>query len=53
MKTMDEKVCGTCKWHRKDVESFNPSWYCNNPDGDYYSDYTEYNDECSDWEERQ
>lgn len=45
----DEEVCGTCKYHKKEGED----WYCDNHDGEYFSDYTEYNDRCPDYEERE
>lgn len=45
---MDERmVCGTCKYHETDGCDF----ICNNPESDYYSDWTEYDDTCDEWEE--
>ena len=44
-----EKVCGTCKWHKH--EQLN-DWSCDNHDGEYFGDYTEYSDSCPDYEER-
>jgi len=45
----DEKICGTCKYHRKDDQG---DWVCNNKQSDYYAFITGYADECEDWEER-
>ena len=44
------ECCGTCKYHQhEDVDN---GWVCVNPDSDYCSDWTEYNDYCVDYEER-
>lgn len=44
------ECCGTCKWHRhKDMDD---GWVCVNPDSEYFTDWTEYHDSCSDFEER-
>ena len=45
----DNTICGHCKYHRTDRDG---DWYCANPDSDYYTDWTEYNDGCEDGEER-
>ena len=43
-----DKMCGKCIHHRyKDGE-----WICTNPDSECYGCYTEYNDECDEFEER-
>lgn len=42
------EVCGTCRYHRKEAGE----WVCMNPDSDLYSDYTEYMNECENWEAR-
>lgn len=44
----DRKNCGTCKWHEH--ENIDDGWVCVNEDSIYYSDWTEYNDSCIDWE---
>lgn len=44
------KCCGKCKYHRH--EDIDNGWVCCNPDSDYCSDWTEYNDYCVDYEER-
>lgn len=46
---MTDKCCGTCRYHRKNEWE---EWYCHNPESDYYTDYTAYDDSCYDWEER-
>lgn len=43
------EICGTCKYHQP--ESIG-DFVCDNPDGKYFGDYTEYGDHCPDWEER-
>lgn len=45
-----EKICGTCKYHKP--ESFG-DFSCDNSDGEYFGDYTGYNDRCPDWEKRE
>ena len=46
----DQKVCGTCKYHRNDRNG--DGWVCTNPDSEYNADWTEYGDQCEEWEER-
>ena len=49
---MDEREgCGTCKWHKKDNDG--DGWICTNPNSEYYVEWTEYNDNCEEWEERE
>lgn len=43
-----EEICGKCVYHRKEYEE----WVCNNPDSECFGCATEYNDKCSDFEER-
>ena len=43
-----EEICGKCIYHRKEDEE----WICNNPDSECYGCYTEYNDTCTNYEER-
>ena len=47
--TENEEVCGTCKWHKND----NGGWICTNPDSEYYSDWTEYGEQCEEWEDKE
>ena len=47
----EEKICGTCKWHRPD-DTFPCDWVCVNSDSDNCADYTEYEDTCDEWEGR-
>ena len=43
--------CGTCLYHKKDNDE--GDWVCDNPDGEYFQDYTRYDDSCPDWEARE
>ena len=44
--------CGTCKYHLRD--DYHPEdFVCCNPDSEYCSDYTEYQDSCDDYEEKE
>ena len=45
-----EQCCGTCKFHRTDDSG---EWICVNDVSEYYTDYTERRDYCSDYEERE
>lgn len=40
--------CGTCKYHFYEQE--NQDWFCVNRYSVYYTDFTNYNDTCIDWE---
>lgn len=45
-------ICGTCVYNRFDDEyPMSGAFYCANRDGDYYGDYTEYDDGCDEWED--
>ena len=46
---MKDECCGTCKYHRRDGSE----WICNNEDSEMYACYTDYTDECGDYEERE
>jgi hypothetical protein len=52
-----DKCCGTCQHHKCEGSycGDDPEWICDNPDSDYYGDYTEYDDgeECVDYERRE
>ena len=48
---MKEECCGTCNYH-KNYTGTDDGWVCVNPDSDYYTDWTEYNDRCDEWEEK-
>ena len=43
------EICGTCRWHKKENDG---SWTCSNPESDLYSDWTDYNSSCEEYEER-
>lgn len=45
-----EKICGNCRYHKH--ESVDDGWICTNPDSNNIADWTEYEDTCPDWEER-
>lgn len=48
-----ERVCGTCRYNRRDwTNPKNSDFYCNREDGDFYGDNTSYTDTCDDWESR-
>lgn len=47
----EERVCGTCRWHTKDNDE--GDWVCDNLDGEYFQNYTGYDDSCPDWEARE
>lgn len=44
-----ERCCGTCKWHEH--EYIDDGWVCTNSDSYYCTDWTEYEDTCSFWED--
>jgi len=46
-----EECCGTCRYHKPDG-TFPDDWVCTNPDSDNYSEWTEYEDTCDEWESR-
>jgi len=50
MKNQDEyrENCGHCLHHR----NTDGEWVCTNPESECYGCYTEYNDECNEFEER-
>lgn len=45
------EICGTCKYHKH--ESVDDGWVCVNPESEYCTDWTEYDDWCIDWEWRE
>lgn len=51
----DKECCGTCRWHCEEVIPFDGKkgvdWYCNNHMSDFYLEYTEYEDDCDNWED--
>lgn len=47
-----EQCCGTCKWHKPEPGNEGAEWVCENPDSMHYSDFTPYNYDCPDFEER-
>ena len=46
---MDE-CCGNCKHHQ--YEDASQGWVCCNPDSECCADWTEYDDVCEEFEER-
>lgn len=46
-----ERCCGTCRYHRH--ESIDDGWVCVNDESDYYTDWTDYEFCCSEWEGRE
>lgn len=51
---MDEQkeCCGKCKWHLPN-DTFPSDWICTNAESDLCSDWTEYNESCEWFEERE
>ncbi len=47
---IDDKCCGTCKYHG--FGKLSDGFSCVNEQSEYFSDFTEYNDSCEEWEER-
>lgn len=45
-----ERCCGNCKYHYH--ESIDDGWVCVNDESEFVADWTEYNDTCDEWEER-
>lgn len=46
-----QRHCGTCKYHQH--EDVDDGWVCVNNDSVNFTEWTEYNDSCEDWEERE
>ena len=47
---MDDKCCGTCKYHYH--ESIDGGWMCVNYESEYVADWTEHSDSCEKWERK-
>ena len=47
---MGEKICGECKYHQ--YEEIDRGFVCTNPDSPYATEWTEYEDWCSEFEQR-
>jgi len=45
----DKRICGTCRWHVKDMDD---DWICVNHYSEEYGDYTPYGHTCEGWEEK-
>ena len=43
------ECCGTCRYHRCDEDG---CWFCGNDRSEFYVDWTEYDDVCDEYEER-
>ena len=46
-----KECCGNCKWHKH--EDISDGWVCCNSDSEYVADWTEYNDWCEEYEEKE
>ena len=46
-----KKCCGTCRYHEH--ENISDGWVCVNDESEYLADWTEYNDSCEEWTERE
>jgi hypothetical protein len=49
-KEKKQECCGKCKYHRQ--EEIDGGWVCVNPDSDYCTDWTDFNDCCDYFTER-
>lgn len=49
---MHKCCCGTCRWHELETASSDQDWVCCNVESIYYTDYTDYDGVCPDWEAR-
>ena len=47
---MDE-ICGTCKYH--EYEEVSQGWVCTNDQSEYFADWTDYEDKCEEWENKE
>ena len=45
-----DEVCGTCRYHR--INNRTGEWQCDNPESDYFTDYTDYMDTCPEYMRR-
>lgn len=45
-----DEVCGTCQYHR--LNSRTDEWKCDNPESDYFTNYTDYTDTCQEYMRR-
>lgn len=45
-----KRCCGTCKWHCRN--GIDGDFVCDNSDSECYTDWTEYEDSCPEWEGR-
>ena len=48
----NDKCCGTCRHHVPDG-NFPDDWLCVNDKSEHIADYTEYEETCDFWEERE
>ena len=52
----DKECCGLCRFHWKDDSPIgcvsDGDWYCGNTQSEWYGEYTPYEHECEDFEER-
>jgi hypothetical protein len=44
----DERCCGTCRYHTR--EDISGDYVCGCDGSEYFSDWTDYNDICDEWE---
>ena len=50
---MADNICGECKWHKcVQVGFITSDWYCENPDSDNCTMFTDYTDTCEEFEQR-
>ena len=51
-KEIPKECCLKCKYHRPD-DTFSADWVCCNPDSEFFADYTEAEDTCENFRERE
>lgn len=46
----NREICGTCYYHEH--EHIDAGWVCTNKKSEYCACWTEYDDKCEEWEDR-
>ena len=46
----NRQICGTCKYHQH--EDIDDGWVCACPESDNFTDLTDYECSCDEWEAR-
>ena len=45
------EVCGTCKYNKHFEDEKEEGFVCDNPDSEYFMEWSLYDDSCDEWEE--